>query len=83
MDRTQIYLTREESQRLRELSEASGKTQSALIREAIDRVYLHGASSDERLAALKTSHGAWKGERPVPQMRSGRRLKLVARAAEK
>jgi Ribbon-helix-helix protein, copG family len=75
MERTQIYLTEREHQRLRELSETSGKTQSELIRDAIDRVYLTEHSVDERLAFLHASHGAWKQERIIPSLRSGRRLK--------
>jgi hypothetical protein len=75
MERTQIYLTEREHQRLRELSEASGKTQSELIRDAIDQVYLAQPSVDERLAFLQASHGAWKRARSIPSLRSGRRLK--------
>lgn len=37
MERTQIYLTREEREVLRTIAERRGRTQSEIIREAVDR----------------------------------------------
>jgi hypothetical protein len=81
MERTQIYLTEREQARLRELSEASGKSQSELIRDAIDRVYLDQPSIAERLDLLRASRGAWKARDSEPALRSGRRLALVRKAS--
>jgi predicted transcriptional regulator len=79
VERTQIYLSREESAALDREARRRGQTRSHLIREAIDRVYLSGPSQEEVLAALDASFGAWKnrtetGEEYVERIRSGDRL---------
>ena len=79
VERTQIYLSREEAAALDREARRRGQTRSHLIREAIDRVYLSEPSVDDVLAALKASAGAWKdrtesGEEYVERIRSGDRL---------
>ena len=79
VERTQIYLSREQAAALDREARRRGQTRSHLIREAIDRVYLSGPSKDEVLAALEASFGAWKdrsetGEEYVDRIRSGDRL---------
>ena len=79
VERTQIYLSREQAAALDREARRRGQTRSHLIREAIDRVYLSGPSKDEVLAALAASFGAWKdrsetGEEYVDRIRSGDRL---------
>ena len=79
VERTQIYLSREEATALDREAKRRGQTRSHLIREAIDRVYLSEPSQDEVLEALDASFGAWKnrsesGEEYVERIRSGDRL---------
>ncbi len=62
VDRTQIYLTPEESAALERASIQTGKTKSQLIREAIDEKYGTRPSLDEFMAALDAATGAWKEE---------------------
>jgi hypothetical protein len=60
MTRTQVYLHDEELELLERLSAATGASRSELIRRAI-----HGTfgkpSKSEKLRALETSAGSWKG----------------------
>ena len=79
VERTQIYLSREEATALDREAKRRGQTRSHLIREAIDRVYLSEPSQEEVLEALDASFGAWKnrsesGEEYVERIRSGDRL---------
>ena len=79
VERTQIYLSREEAVALDREAKRRGQTRSHLIREAIDRVYLSEPSVDDVLAALEASSGAWadhpeSGEEYVERVRSGDRL---------
>ncbi len=54
--RTQIYLTREQRQRLDELGRREGKTLAALIREAVDAYLARSGPDPER--ALASTFGA-------------------------
>lgn len=79
VERTQIYLSREETAALDREARRRGQTRSHLIREAIDRAYLSEPSVDDVLAALEASSGAWadhpeSGEEYVDRIRSGDRL---------
>jgi Arc/MetJ-type ribon-helix-helix transcriptional regulator len=69
MVRTQIYLTREERAGLQVLSEASGKSQSELIREAIDRLLLQNGAS-RRNAIMDLAAGMWKDRKDLPDFRA-------------
>ena len=62
MDRTQIYLTPEESAALERESIRTGKTKSQLIREAIDAKYGARPTFEEFMAILDAATGAWKEE---------------------
>jgi predicted DNA-binding protein len=62
VDRTQIYLTPEESAALERASIATGKTKSQLIREAIDATYKPSPSLEEFIATINAVAGAWKEE---------------------
>ena len=62
VDRTQIYLTPDESAALERASIQSGKTKSQLIREAIDEKYGVATQADRVRAALEVAFGAWKEE---------------------
>ena len=77
VDRTQIYLTSDESTALERASIATGKTKSQLIREAIDEKFLAPARTrEERLRILHETAGAWKeapGEDRSAYLRASRR----------
>ena len=59
MARTQVYLTEREKQDLAALSRATGRKQSELIREAIDR-FLRERSADCREKVLDEVAGIWR-----------------------
>ena len=68
MVRTQIYLTAEEKAKLGSLARRSGRKQSALIREAIDR-FLARAWPAHRPSRMRASRGMWK-DRAVSEFRA-------------
>lgn len=61
VERTQIYLSREQAAALDREAKRSGTTRSHLIREAIDRTYLAAPDRGRIRAALRRSAGAWTG----------------------
>jgi predicted lactoylglutathione lyase len=79
MQRTQISLTSEERRALDAVAARTGKSISALIREAVETVYGGGRSTGDDLAAMRLAFGSWKdrdmdGATWVDQLRSGSRL---------
>lgn len=60
MVRTQLYLTDGQNARLKQLVNSSGRSQSDLVREAIDRMLaaVEGADWKER---LRGARGMWQG----------------------
>jgi predicted nucleic acid-binding protein len=58
MERTQIYLTEEERRALKSLAARLGRSQSALIRDAIDR-YVDRYQEGNRLDLLRQARGLW------------------------
>jgi predicted DNA-binding protein len=76
MDRTQIYLTAEESAALKRASIRTGKTRSQLVREAIDEKYGVRVSLEGFMAALNAASGIWanpEGDAAVKAIDAGRR----------
>lgn len=67
MNRTQIYLTEDEQGALRSLAAASGRSQSDLIREAIDR-FLAEARPQSQRAALMAAAGLWRDRTDLPDL---------------
>lgn len=65
MRRTQIYLTEEEREALRVLSEREGRPMSELIREAVDR-YIARRSESTRKEALSKAQGMWRDRNDLP-----------------
>lgn len=71
MVRTQIYLTEQERSGLIALAEASGKKQSELIREAVDRLIAQ-FDKTRRQAALDNAAGMWKNRKDLPDFMAAR-----------
>ncbi len=67
MQRTQIYLTDQEQNAIRQISIRSGISQSALIRKAIDHYIdqnLPSANADKRMCAF----GLWQDHDNLPSL---------------
>lgn len=70
MFRTQVYLTQNEREKLKRLSLESGKTQSTLIKEAIDQFFenrLH--SKQAKKSILQEIAGMWADREDVPDFK--------------
>ena len=65
MVRTQVYLTDEERAALLVISRETGRKQSELIREAIDR-YIEQFQQRDRKTLLRQARGMWKGRKDLP-----------------
>ncbi len=65
MQRTQIYLTEREKGAVRSIAERLGKTQSDVIRTALDR-FIDRESADSRLALLRSGRGLWRDREDLP-----------------
>lgn len=78
LTRTQISLSDEDRQVLDHVSRRTGRSMSALIREAIQATYKSSPTTDEVLAALDATYGVVDidedGAASVESIRSGRRL---------
>lgn len=76
MQRTQIYLTKDEQAAIRQIGIRTGRTQSALIREAIDS-YIDqnqpAAKQGKRMAAF----ALWEGREDIPDLAQLRREERV------
>ena len=72
MVRTQIYLTEEERAGLERVSKATGRKQSELIREAVDR-FLELAQGSQRETILREAAGLWRNRNDVPDFAAMRR----------
>jgi septum formation inhibitor-activating ATPase MinD len=68
MIRTQIYLTDQQRSELVILSEAQGKKQSELIREAID-ILIEQTSQKRRNKILYEAAGIWKNRSDIPDFK--------------
>ena len=67
MIRAQIYLTKTERAQLLAMSRQTGRSQSELIREAIDLfINLNSKQSENKLASMQAIKGAWKDRKDLP-----------------
>ncbi len=69
MVRTQIYLTEDQREELAIIAKSSGKKQSELIREAIDR-FIGESGSSHRDLVLREAAGIWKERNDLPDFKS-------------
>jgi len=67
MHRTQIYLSSEERQGLQALARQVGRSQSDLIREAIDG-FLERHRPSERLSRMRRARGLWSDREDIPSL---------------
>ncbi|MBC8323292.1 MAG: CopG family transcriptional regulator [Candidatus Marinimicrobia bacterium] len=65
MNRTQIYITKEEQQTLKRLSKLTGKSKSELIRDAIDK-YIHDSDENNWKDRVRAAAGLWKDRTDLP-----------------
>lgn len=72
MVRTQIYLTDEERRTLARLAKKHGRTQSELIREAVD-TYVARQDVVNRKEVLARAAGLWKRRKDLPDFAALRR----------
>jgi predicted transcriptional regulator len=79
MQRTQISLTDDERRLLDTEARRTGRSMSALIRDAVTQVYGPRRRLEDDLRAIDEAAGAWQGRNEdgaeyVERLRSGRRL---------
>ena len=72
LERTQIYLTTHERKALRALGRRLGRSQSALIRDAVDR-YIDRYQEGNRLDLLRRGRAIWAKRRDLPDFEQVRR----------
>lgn len=72
MNRTQIYLSPEQQKALKAMAARTGRSQSELIRDAIDR-FVGQRKASERVSVIRRSAGLWKGRNDLPDFAALRR----------
>jgi hypothetical protein len=72
VQRTQIYLTDKEMTTVRSIARRLGKTQSEVIRTALDR-FIDRENTGSRIALLRSGRGLWKDRPDLPDFSMLRR----------
>ena len=72
MIRTQIYLTNHQRDQLMALAGVAGRSQSDIIREAID-IFIQRNRSEGRDAVLREAAGIWRDRTDLPDFREARK----------
>lgn len=72
MQRTQIYLTDKEKKAVRSIARRLGKTQSEVIRTAVDR-FIDRESTGNKLDLLRSGRGIWRDRQDLPDFEGLRR----------
>lgn len=65
MERTQIYLTDKQKKAVRSIARRLGKTQSEVIRTAVDR-FIDRDSTGNKLDLLRSARGLWRDRQDLP-----------------
>jgi hypothetical protein len=65
VQRTQIYLTAQEMKAVRSIARRLGRTQSEVIRTALDR-FIERENTSSRIDMLRSGRGLWKDRRDLP-----------------
>ena len=71
MIRTQIYLTQPQRDELAAMASTSGKKQSELIRQAVDR-FIQQSRRSRREVVLREAAGIWKNRKDLPDFKTMR-----------
>ena len=69
MIRTQIFLTERQRAELAVIAKNSGKKQSEIIREAIDRL-IEQTGQNRKTIAIREAAGIWKNRKDLPDFRA-------------
>ncbi len=67
MRRTQIYLTDREQTAVKSIARRLGKSQSEVIRTAVDRL-IERESSASRLDLIRSARGLWRDRQDLPDV---------------
>ncbi len=69
MIRTQVYLTERHRSKLSVIAKNTGKKQSEIIREAIDRL-IDQSDQNQKQTVLRDAAGIWKNRDDLPDFRA-------------